>query len=233
MKYFLFLFLILPINVNADSFSRSPSGTGIYPNVVYTVTIDDIENICLGLNPNNTYWNISSQDINNIDFVTSNEQYPLTQTTGIFTLSGNIEAIQTIANCGNIDDGINIGTGGNIEYNANNILFTLDQNVTTNIWGTNNGFWGDDFSTVDIKDSLQASVQATGVSIWPLFYLIGVPLAFILAYYILDFLYYSIYLGQTSKISSRWPYLDKMVYLPYKGYKRLRSRKWNRENNSN
>lgn len=118
----------------------------------------------------------------------------------------------------------------NFYYSMGGSWSIQPQNNSNSIWGSSNGFWGDDFTAVDVKESMQASVQATGVSIWPLFALMGIPLAFIIAYYLVDFMYYSVYLGQTSKISSQSPYLDKMVYRPYKGYNRLRSRAWNRAN---
>lgn len=230
MKYLvlaLFLFPFTSFGAIESYANRTPSGSGSYQTVVYTVNLDsDLQQICDDRNEGAyTYWTLGDPQ----NGVYAPEQYPLSVDSGIFTLtySGVLPVIQVNTGCDS-----NLGTLFNIEYDGGNTIFTLDDTAPPpNIWGgSDNGFWGDDFSTVDIKDSLQASVQATGVSIWPLLYLVGVPLAFAIAYYLLDFLYYSIYRGQTSKISSQSPYLDKMVYRPYKGYNRLRSRAWNRKN---
>jgi len=35
--------------------------------------------------------------------------------------------------------------------------------------------------------------------------------------------------GTTSNLGKRWAWFDRMTYKPYKGYNRLRSRKWNME----
>jgi len=56
-------------------------------------------------------------------------------------------------------------------------LSTPSNNAT---WGSDNGFWGD-VTTTDIRDSLQASVQSTGLSLWPLFAFVGIGLAFVIA----------------------------------------------------
>jgi len=57
---------------------------------------------------------------------------------------------------------------------------TPSQNTT---WNNDNGFWGDVTAT-DIKETMQASVQATGVNIWPLFTFVGIPVAFLIALYL-------------------------------------------------
>lgn len=60
------------------------------------------------------------------------------------------------------------------------IFFSLESE-SNNIWGSNNGFWGDDFTTDDVRNTLQASVQTTGFNIWPLFVFVGIAGAFAIA----------------------------------------------------
>lgn len=240
MRYLILALLVIPFGASAQM-TRVPSGDGVYQSVVLNVdvtqfltdvgvsSVDEYCNVYRNDGPY-SYWTVGFT-VDGGAYYAFPQQADLNNPISIFTYTAQpgdfFPVTQILANCGDAS-----GTLASLEYTGS-VLFTLDFTATnppTNIWGSNSGFWGDDFSTVDIKDSLQASVQATGVSIWPLLYLAGVPLAFAIAYYLLDFLYYSIYLGQTSKISSQSPYLDKMVYRPYKGYNRLRSRAWNRAN---
>lgn len=68
-------------------------------------------------------------------------------------------------------------------YNsAPTFTFTvIDQPPQSSIWGSSgNGFWGSTTVT-DVTDTLEASVQATGVSIYPLLTFVGIPLGFLIA----------------------------------------------------
>jgi len=68
-------------------------------------------------------------------------------------------------------------------YVADYILFAdipAPATSTNNTWGNDAGFWGDDFSTPELKDTLTASVQATGGDLWGLLVFAGVALAFII-----------------------------------------------------
>lgn len=211
----------------ADSYSRTPSGNGTYQTVELNVFIDSVD--LLTQCPDG-FWTAFAQS-NFGNNILNTQLKSTSENPATFILEGNFLAVeQIVAGCEFSQANIS-----SLEYDNQNILFTIDPNfvspISTNTtWGNDNGFWGDSFSIPDIKNNMQASVQATGVSIWPLFALLGIPIAFILAYYLLDFIYYSVIMGQSSKLSSMSPKLDRAVYLPYKGYNRLRSREWNRSN---
>jgi len=68
------------------------------------------------------------------------------------------------------------------EFNEFN-LFTvsISDNQT---WGSNNGFWGDTTPSVIVSD-MQASVSETGVNIYPLITFVGIPVAFLIALYLI------------------------------------------------
>lgn len=66
--------------------------------------------------------------------------------------------------------------------------YTFDDGIvppgpTNTTWG-DNGIWGGDVSTQDVKDTLSASVQATGTNLWPMLVFIGVAIAFTIFGYV-------------------------------------------------
>jgi len=70
--------------------------------------------------------------------------------------------------------------------------------VTNHLWRSDNGFWGS--TTIDdVTGSLTASVQATGADIWPLFRVVGIPIACLIALALIGFLYQAIYIPKTAK----------------------------------
>lgn len=80
-------------------------------------------------------------------------------------------------------------SGANLSYNEflssfpSGASFVDDQIITENTnstWGSSNGFWGDTTPSV-IASDLTASVQDTGLNLWPLFAFLGVGLAFAIA----------------------------------------------------
>jgi hypothetical protein len=81
--------------------------------------------------------------------------------------------------------------GGNdesIEFDDFNELFLTEPYVppviTNALWGSSNGFWGST-TPLEISETLQASVQATGVDIYPLLKFVGIPMAFLIALYLI------------------------------------------------
>lgn len=63
--------------------------------------------------------------------------------------------------------------------------FQLVSETSSNTtWGSDNGFWGDTTPTAIIGD-MEASVQATGANIWPLMAFVGIPIAFLIAIYLI------------------------------------------------
>jgi len=115
----------------------------------------------------------------------------------------------------------------NPAYNNSPIFSFQMSNNHQNIWVGGSIFGSTTPAT--LVASVGSGVITTGTSIWPLLAFVGVGIAFVIVWLILDFIWYSIILGQTSKLTSKASWLDKAVYRPYKGYNRLRSRKWNLE----
>lgn len=71
------------------------------------------------------------------------------------------------------------------------------------------------------------SVQATGANIWLLLSVMGIPIAFIIGEQLIKFIKRTV--GKGSDNSERIGGFYTRG-LPYKGYKRFRSQKWNKEN---
>lgn len=76
----------------------------------------------------------------------------------------------------------NGGTAGIEVYVQNSLFYTIlpPENA---LWGSSNGFWGST-TPLDIAGTLQASVQATGVDIYPLLKFVGIPMGFLIALYL-------------------------------------------------
>lgn len=75
--------------------------------------------------------------------------------------------------------------------------FPVSSNIPTppapsqSIWRGNNGFWGSTTPS-EVADSLEASVQATGANIWPMYTYVGIGIAFFIALMVLQFIIFSI-----------------------------------------
>lgn len=57
--------------------------------------------------------------------------------------------------------------------------------TTTNMWGSSNGFWGTTTATT-INGTVQASVVLTGQTLWPMLKYLGIPIAFVLAFWLVS-----------------------------------------------
>jgi len=81
----------------------------------------------------------------------------------------------------------NASANGFLELITGNPIFStlpiIEEN-TNETWGSPNGFWGDTTPSAIIGD-MEASVQATGVNIWPLMTFVGIPIAFLIALYLI------------------------------------------------
>lgn len=230
MKYALFFALTFALtqthyaNAQVVTVARTPSGSGTYQNVVYTINLDGSQqSVCDSNHPGSTYWTISSPQ-----GATAPEQYLLSQDTGIFTLSANSQTTitQIVANCDDSE-----GSLANIDYDGGNTLFILDPNalpINNDVMWSGGTFFGST-SPMQVFSYVATGVITTGPVFWPFFQVVGVVLVFYILELLHDFIQKSVILGQSSKLSSKWPWLDRTVYLPYRGYKRLRSRKWNQE----
>ena len=74
---------------------------------------------------------------------------------------------------------------------------TVSNNAT---WRGNNGFWGST-TPISIVGDMTASVQNTGSSIWPLFKVVGIPIALILALALVNFMWQALYMPKNKKAS--------------------------------
>jgi hypothetical protein len=76
-----------------------------------------------------------------------------------------------------------VGSGGGaMEFEGYG--FTQFTVLANNIWNSENGFWGSTTPGAIIGD-MTASVQNTGANLWPLLAFVGVPIAFIIALYLI------------------------------------------------
>lgn len=66
------------------------------------------------------------------------------------------------------------------EFLCGSIDDQLDSCLASNATWGGDGFWGSAFTTDDVSDTLEASVQATGADLWPLLVFVGIAIAFII-----------------------------------------------------
>lgn len=195
MRYlFLLLAFVLPTYASAYTYSRTPTGTEINPPVTVTLNISQAEAEANGWVDNpylcvDLYAYYDLED-NLIDLDQWSDPEPFVFDTDIsFTFTNPVDgkyadvyfATVATAQCGNAEtDQMNIDA----EYDGNNIIFTIGSISTNELWGSSNGFWGDTTPTQIVGD-MEASVQATGVNIWPLMTFVGIPIAFLIAIYLI------------------------------------------------
>jgi len=76
-----------------------------------------------------------------------------------------------------------------VYFDYDNGIFTVPfpEASSNRTWGSPNGFWGETTPTVVIDD-MQASVAETGADIWPLFALLGVSIAFLIALAVINYI---------------------------------------------
>jgi len=70
--------------------------------------------------------------------------------------------------------------GSAVDYTGS-ILFQISNITSSNTtWNNDDAFWGDEFSTAQVKETLTASVQDTSTDLWGLLIFSGIALAFII-----------------------------------------------------
>lgn len=74
--------------------------------------------------------------------------------------------------------------------------------VSTNMWGSDNGFWGS-VDVSDVKGAMVASVQETGGSVWPMLKFVGIPLALIIALAVVNFIQQSVDYPKIAKFDTK------------------------------
>lgn len=65
-------------------------------------------------------------------------------------------------------------------FTVDDTFFVISAPISNSTWGTDNGFWGSTTPSTIISD-MTASVQDTGTNLWPLFAMVGIPVAFFIA----------------------------------------------------
>lgn len=187
MKILLLLALFLLSNtVYADSYTRFPSGSGVYGSVSINYTITSTDTL-LALQACNSDWyiNVYATTQSGSSVVSSIGTWPVSQTsiTGtIIATSPLVEIAFLTAECS--------GSAWTVEGTDIGVkIFTLDSDTTNNIFG--DGIFGNT-SPLDLSASVAQGVRDTGVSIWPLFALVGVALAFVIAGLLVNFIRKSI-----------------------------------------
>jgi len=189
MKYlFLLLAFILPSYASAFTYERTPTGTEITSPVSINLTFEQAD---LSFDSDEGYekWCIlayddfsnvySSQTVLKTAYPQIGNNLILNIPVGTVIQLVLAHGVLSGDDCSNDQNGI--AFVDSLEVGAN--VFTIIAS-SNNLWGSSNGFWGDTTPS-DITDTLQASVQATGLNIWPLIMFVGIPVAFLIAIYLL------------------------------------------------
>jgi len=188
MRYLILLVLfLLPYSTNAFSFVVDPDPAPI------DQTQSTVEATCAGTDVNTGenwvlyypngepyFWdwcNNGGYDPGFLNDWLSNSDPEGTYTVRGFGFSEDSEAwwTTTLENLPEISEATSVST---FCY----VACSESENAT---WGSANGFWGDDFSAGDIAQTMEASVQATGFNVWPLMTFVGIPIAFLIALYLI------------------------------------------------
>jgi hypothetical protein len=121
----------------------------------------------------------------------SEQCYSTNAPQGTFTFTGDLTprsyaviAIVGSETCESVSSGGVITIG---DLNQVIPLFTVLENSGGggSIWSGNNGFWGS--TTIsDFTTTMEASVQETGISIYALLTFVGIPIGFLIAFYLLN-----------------------------------------------
>lgn len=157
----------------ADSYSRTPAGAGTYASVAVDVTIDDLST-CVDS------WFITAVSFNPTFAEINSDPVSVAQNSATFYLTSNpnFEVVQITAGCD--------GTAGSLvslEYDGGAPIFYLEN---TSIWPAGSLFGNT--TPLQLTASVADGVRDTGVDIWPLFALIGVALAFVIAGFVVNFI---------------------------------------------
>lgn len=94
-------------------------------------------------------------------------------------------------------------------------------NIINDTWG-NNGFWGASFTTNDVSETLEASVQATGAELWPLLVFVGIAIAFIVFLQLVFLVNHSVKPKKVVKKKSDSYGPENSNHRDYRAYKRGR-----------
>jgi hypothetical protein len=161
----------------ADSYSRTPAGAGTYASVAVDVTIDDLS-ACVDS------WFITAVSFNPTFVEISSDPVSVAQNSATFYLTSNpnFEVVQITAGC----DGIT-GSLVSLEYDGGAPIFYLENN---SIWPSGSLFGNT--TPLQLTASVADGVRDTGMNIWPLFALVGVALAFVIAGFIVNFIQKSV-----------------------------------------
>lgn len=95
------------------------------------------------------------------------------------------------------------------------IIFTTQQYVepvvVASIWAGSNGFWGSTTPS-EISTAMVASVQATGLNIYPLISLVGIPIAFILVGLMIFLINKQVNTGKNKRVEIINPSGNDLIY---------------------
>lgn len=178
MKYLLVLALLLVgTTASADEYFRAPAGSGDYSRLTIDVTINDVAITCV------SDWGISLVQFNPSFAYYTPPAVPVSQNSATFEFlwsnTGDFNVEQVVADC----DGSQ-GSLASLEFDGGNQLFSLVENQGT--WA-GQGIFGAT-TPLQLTASVADGVRDTGVNIWPLFALIGVALAFVIAGLVVNFI---------------------------------------------
>jgi len=176
----LFLFLVGIHFASADitSYSRTPAGNGTYQTM--HVDIDWTGGAFCSSD-----WQVK---LIQIEYGTGYQEILMTppqatgNTIGSFDVQfdGSYGIEQIVVGC----EG---GTDESVDFDGFNELFLTELYtipvVQNALWGSSNGFWGST-TPLDISETVVASVQATGIDIYPLLKFVGIPMGFLIALYL-------------------------------------------------
>lgn len=208
--------MILPINAFAFSYERSPAGSEITSPVTFNISATESE-WGNGLNTDDfpyVCFLIQDSDSQALGVVATTNIIPWDgdEFTGVFTanipvgteVSGVFgQSMPDNSSC----DTSGVATALTFEDAFGGVAFLIVAASTNSTWGSSNGFWGDSFSAGDVSDTLQASVQATGADIWPLFTFVGIAIAFVIGLLLVSMI-------QTTTQQNHFGKADKMVINP-------------------
>lgn len=189
--FVLFLLIISTPAYAQNFYSRTPANTGPLQSAIFNVGINqqDFDDQCLAFGATGVGFSITQFDPNfaqiSSDEITFSDNIIYTWTFGV----ADFNAQQVTIDC-SFGGTVNPGSFLSLEFdNFNNLFSTsiaLPPIIGGNMYGAN-GLLGD-FSPTDLLASVGTGVVDTGAMIWPLFAILGVIIAFIIAGKVRDFI---------------------------------------------
>lgn len=188
MKKVLFIAIVTILVTHAHSvyaytYSRTPSGVSAENPVTFNMELSNVSELGSDILTNGSFWGL---ELYGDGMTTSNVLIgciPITDTLLSETITLPVGDYQGVGIFGSSNVGCpSANQGGEFEpepYTGGTVFTVLSGN-TNQTWGSNNGFWGDT-SIGDVTTAMEASVQATGANVWQLLTFVGIPLAFLLA----------------------------------------------------